>query len=247
MQLRCRCWRRFWWRCCSRRRASTASTKAWDFFGRQRPARAPAPHAELPQAQPCLGGSGPGSCEVRVVACGINDPLNVGSMLRLMACFGASGELVVVHYGKGGKQDGHADLDRRASTDSPGFFQLPEIARKMATTAKGAMDLARPIAPVALEAFLAEDEASPLPLVVLETAPGAVSIQEFELPARCRVVVGSEVRGVSPKLLASLRPGRGDAVVYVPMPGPYPSLNAGMALACALYEYRRQWPGGDGA
>eukprot|EP00927_Polykrikos_kofoidii_P054147 TRINITY_DN48620_c0_g1_i1.p1 TRINITY_DN48620_c0_g1~~TRINITY_DN48620_c0_g1_i1.p1 ORF type:complete len:254 (-),score=33.57 TRINITY_DN48620_c0_g1_i1:61-822(-) len=247
MHCRLRCLRRWWWRCCGQRRRRTGTTRAWDFFNRERPSRA-AQAVSLLHAQACSGSQEHGevSSKVSVVACGVNDPLNVGSMLRLMACFGAARELVVVYYGKGGKCEGNPDPQRRISTDSPGFFQQPEIARKIATTAKGAMDLTGPVTPIDLEAFLAENETSPLPLVVLETAPGAVSIREFTFPANCCVVVGSEVRGVSPKLLSSLKPARGDTAVYVPMPGPYPSLNAGMALACALFEYRRQWPGGSG-
>jgi len=215
---------------CTLLRARRQETRASEFFRRQ---------LQPDDEGPSRSALDPSRPRVSVVACGVNNPLNIGSMLRLMACFGAEGELVVLTYGMS-----EAPVEeRRNSTDSPGFFQQPAIAAQVAQTAKGALPLVGPVVTISIESFLEEDQASELPMVVLETAEGATSIRDFDFPPRCRVVVGSESRGVSQQLLRKLRRERGDAVVFVPMPGPYPSLNAGMSLACALYEYRRQWPG----
>mmetsp|Transcript_22025 Transcript_22025/g.66066 ORF Transcript_22025/g.66066 Transcript_22025/m.66066 type:complete len:88 (+) Transcript_22025:24-287(+) len=78
-------------------------------------------------------------------------------------------------------------------------------------------------------------------MVFIETATSAVSLHNYVFPRECAIVVGSEERGVPPKVLAAARRGV-DAIVYIPMPGPHPSLNVATALSIALYEYRRQWP-----
>jgi len=83
---------------------------------------------------------------------------------------------------------------------------------------------------------------SRLPLVVMETAPGAVPVHDFRFPSRCVLVVGAEAGGIDRRLVQRLVPGF-DALVYVPMPGAHKSLNVVEAACCGLYEYRRQWPG----
>ena len=57
--------------------------------------------------------------------------------------------------------------------------------------------------------------------------------------------VGAEDTGISARVIEALEPSRGDAVVYVPLAGTYHSLNVATALAIAMHEYRRQWPGED--
>ena len=59
------------------------------------------------------------------------------------------------------------------------------------------------------------------------------------------IIVGGEGRGISQPVLKALRPGF-DHFVYVPMLGSHTSLNAATALAIALYDYRRAWPGSGG-
>ena len=93
-------------------------------------------------------------------------------------------------------------------------------------------------------ARLAADRGWRPPLVVVETAAGAVSLHGFAFPARCSIVVGSEDRGVDRALLQGLRPGY-DSIVFVPMPGHHTSLNVATALGIVLFEYRRQWPEGQ--
>jgi tRNA(Leu) C34 or U34 (ribose-2'-O)-methylase TrmL len=90
-----------------------------------------------------------------------------------------------------------------------------------------------------------EEEQERVPVIALETAAGAVNLCDFRFPESCEIMVGAEGTGISPAVISALEPGRGDAVVYVPLPGVYHSLNVATALAIALYEYRRQWPGGD--
>jgi tRNA(Leu) C34 or U34 (ribose-2'-O)-methylase TrmL len=92
---------------------------------------------------------------------------------------------------------------------------------------------------VALDAFVDRIATWPRPIVVVETAHGAESIHSFGFPEHCDLLVGGEVRGVHPGILAALRPGI-DSVIYVPMAGFAKSMNVAAATCVALYEHRRQ-------
>jgi len=197
--------------------------------------------------QPCADDSQnlSGKGELGVVACGVDDPQNIGSIYRLMSCFGVTSKLVLIHPDRGQRRDvcGHGGSVDDVGPDTPGFLELPHIAKKVASTAVGTQTLTGPASAMSLSEFLAMDSAETSPLVVLETATGAVNIRSFSFPRRCRIVVGSEGNGVSKGLLAALQvEERGDAILFVPLPGPHPSLNVASALCCALYEYRRHWP-----
>ena len=78
--------------------------------------------------------------------------------------------------------------------------------------------------------------AAGLPLVVLEQAPGAVGWEQAELPFPHCFVVGHEVRGVAPELVA-----QADLVVEIPMFGAKHSLNVAVSFGLLAYEARRQW------
>lgn len=254
-----------------------------------------------------------------VVAMGLNDPLNIGSVFRLMGCFGGT-KFTHCHIGRRrAEQDsgsaidsgsdpappssalpapcatppdltaGHRDaLDRMyaetvAITDqvlalrksveeaqrrtdmighnlhkkgytlprdfwrggnnaSSAFWRFPEILAVIKTTAVGTEKFFHPFETVHVSNFI-ERMRAPVrpPLVFIETATSAVSLNDFKFPAVCTVVVGSEESGVPPKVLAAARHGY-DSIVYIPMPGPHPSLNVATALTCALFEFRKQWP-----
>lgn len=177
-----------------------------------------------------------------VVASGVDDPQNVGSICRLMACFGAAETLVLLHPDRGNSSQSQSPPVSKLGPESAGFWEVPQIAALVAKTSRGTHSLAWPPCSLSVQDFVDQDQHSDVPLVVIETAADASSIRNFSFPRCCRIVVGNEGNGVSPRLLHALRRGRGDATVYIPMPGPHPSLNVATALACALYEYRAQWP-----
>ena len=84
------------------------------------------------------------------------------------------------------------------------------------------------------------------PVCAVETAMGAIDLRTFDWPVEnTAIVVGGEGQGISQPVLKALRPGY-DQTVYIPMFGRHTSLNVAAALACALYEYRRHWPGPGG-
>jgi tRNA G18 (ribose-2'-O)-methylase SpoU len=73
-------------------------------------------------------------------------------------------------------------------------------------------------------------------IVALEQTATAEPINEFDFPERVLLVVGAEMFGVSPDILAMC-----DSVVYIPQCGLIKSLNVAAATGMALYEYSRQW------
>jgi tRNA G18 (ribose-2'-O)-methylase SpoU len=75
-----------------------------------------------------------------------------------------------------------------------------------------------------------------IPLVVLEQAPGAVDWEAADLPFPHCFVVGHEVRGVAPELVALA-----DLVVEIPMFGAKRSLNVAVSFGLLAYQVRRRW------
>eukprot|EP00035_Acanthoeca_spectabilis_P015391 m.306665 g.306665 ORF g.306665 m.306665 type:complete len:299 (-) comp16352_c0_seq7:3852-4748(-) len=256
------------------------------------------------------------STSVGVVAMGVNDPLNVGSIFRLMGCFGAT-QFIHCHIGRACAGAGAGDLEvlrsvpersqesctvstgpvsaqatrkidvlcsdtnellavvngllvrvhtvqsridkvghslhkkgrklpkefwRGGNNSSNAFWRLPPIEAIVRTTARGTESLFYPFDTVHVSSFIhSMSKPRRPPFIFIETATAAVSINDFQFPPRCTIVVGSEEKGVPSQVLQSARLGY-DSIVFIPMPGPHPSLNVVTALTCALFEYRKQWP-----
>ena len=70
--------------------------------------------------------------------------------------------------------------------------------------------------------------------VALENTPRAVPLEEMEWPARVCLIVGHEVKGVSPGLLEVC-----DRHVSIPMRGTKESLNVAVAFGIAAYHVAR--------
>lgn len=85
-----------------------------------------------------------------------------------------------------------------------------------------------------------------LALIALEQAPGAAPWDAFDYPFPHCFVVGHEVRGVAPGILALA-----DHVVEIPMAGVKHSLNVAVSFGVLAFAIRRQWlartAGGAGA
>ncbi len=75
--------------------------------------------------------------------------------------------------------------------------------------------------------------------VGLERAPGAVELPRFRPRFPLALVVGNEVRGLTPALRRRL-----DAVVEIPMAGVKESFNVAVACGIALYGLRLSAPRG---
>ena len=74
------------------------------------------------------------------------------------------------------------------------------------------------------------------PLVVLEQTPDAAPWDDFAYPFPHVCVVGHEVHGVNPEIVALA-----DHVVEIPMAGTKDSLNVAVSFGILAYAIRRSW------
>ncbi len=144
-----------------------------------------------------------------VVAEAVDNPINVGSIVRNAAALGWDG-LVLDHTS--------ADpLARRSLRVAMGTaFSLPH-----ARTQHLADDLA---------AITASNPS--FAMYALTPAPDAASLDEITAPERCAILIGSERHGLTTDLLALATP------VQIPMAGGVDSLNAAAATAVACWALR---------
>jgi tRNA G18 (ribose-2'-O)-methylase SpoU len=84
------------------------------------------------------------------------------------------------------------------------------------------------------EGLLAELDSEGYELVALETGPDAKNIWSFAWPTKTALVVGNEVDGVSPTVLAAC-----GKKICLPMFGYKASLNVTTALGVAMFEFLR--------
>lgn len=68
-------------------------------------------------------------------------------------------------------------------------------------------------------------------IIALEQGPEAVKLSTFHTPERIALIVGREVDGVEPEVLAQC-----DHIVEIPMRGQKESFNVSVAAAIALYH-----------
>jgi 23S rRNA (guanosine2251-2'-O)-methyltransferase len=70
-------------------------------------------------------------------------------------------------------------------------------------------------------------------VAALEQAPGSVKLPDFEPPAKLALIIGREVEGIEPEILAMC-----DQILEIPMFGRKESFNVVQAAAMALYYFR---------
>jgi TrmH family RNA methyltransferase len=158
----------------------------------------------MPEPSPPSGTLKPGHY---LVLDGVQDPGNVGTILRTADAFKADGVFLLP-----GCADPYNPKTIRATMGS--VFRQPF----------------QELSPDELKAFL---DASGIPLFA--AMPGGDAVDIRQKPLRCAaVVIGSEGRGISPKML-SYAAGK----VSIPMPGRSESLNAAIAAALMLWEMIR--------
>ena len=156
-------------------------------------------------------GSGSGSALI-VIAVGLQDPGNLGTLIRSALAFGATG--VLTTPGTVSPWNGKAI---RASAGA--VFRMP-----LATADDAAMELLRQ-GGVALLASVAE-----------QTRAGqARAAGEVDLRRPCALLIGNEGAGLPAEWLALA-----NERVTIPTPGAVESLNAAVAGSLLLYEAARQ-------
>lgn len=84
-----------------------------------------------------------------------------------------------------------------------------------------------------IEAALAQLRTEGYQLAALEQAPGSIALPDFKPPQKLAIVVGREVEGLEPEVLAAC-----DLVLEIPMLGGKESFNVAVAAGMALYHCR---------
>jgi TrmH family RNA methyltransferase len=145
-----------------------------------------------------------------LIAAGVQDPGNLGTLVRSAEAFGASGVLTT-----SGTVSAWNQKALRASVGS--VFRVPVVA----VTAREVAELkgrgVRLIAAVGADDF------------------GVVAAQEMDFVRACAVMIGNEGNGLTAEWMEMC-----DARVTIPCPGPVESLNAAVAGSLLLYEASRQ-------
>ncbi len=147
-----------------------------------------------------------------IVAAGLQDPGNLGTILRSAEAFGSAGVIL----GEGTVSPLNSKVIR-ASAGS--VFRLPVIVAKSA----GGM-----------EKILAKLRAQGVRLIATSSHKGA-PLDQADLSRAVAVFIGSEGSGIPRTLLAQL-----DETVAIPHTPQVESLNAGVAGSIVLYEAARQ-------
>lgn len=163
------------------------------------------PHFSLAES---LAGARP----LVLIAAGLQDPGNFGTLIRSAEAFGASGVLALP-----GTVDVWNAKALRASSGSA--FRVPVIYERA----------------VAAFAALAERRIPIYATVPAGAGHAALSCSSADLAAPAAILIGNEGSGLSPEFL-----DRATACITIPTPGPTESLNAGVAASILLYEAARQ-------
>ncbi len=151
-----------------------------------------------------------GSESLVLVAAGLQDPGNLGTLVRSAEAFGASGVLTTP-----GTVSAWNQKALRASVGS--VFRVPVVA---------------------VDAFELEglrQRGMRLIAAVGWGADDVLEAQEIDFCGACAVMIGNEGSGLAADWMAMC-----DARVTIPCPGPVESLNAAVAGSLLLYEASRQ-------
>jgi tRNA G18 (ribose-2'-O)-methylase SpoU len=80
--------------------------------------------------------------------------------------------------------------------------------------------------------------AAELPLIAVDVVPGAVPIEQHQLPGRCVLIFGQEGPGLTPSALELA-----DEVLFISQHGSTRSINVAAAAAIAMFSWQLQHGG----
>lgn len=155
--------------------------------------------------------------DIIVIAHNIRSTHNVGSIFRTAEGFGVQ-KIILTGY-----------TPYPAIKDDP---RLPHIADKLdAQIHKTALG-AEAIVPFEHHDTLdlGTLDLAEYRIIALEQAPGSVSLRDYSAPDKVALLLGEEVHGITPDLLAQV-----DDIVEIPMQGQKESFNVAVATGIALY------------
>lgn len=152
----------------------------------------------------------PNAVPLILIAAGLQDPGNMGTLVRSAEAFGATGLLTTL-----GTVSAWNQKALRASVGS--IFRMPVLAVTAAEVAGLRGRGVRLLAAVGAEAF------------------GVEAAHETDFTSACALMIGNEGAGLAPEWMELA-----EAQVTIPCPGAVESLNAGVAGSLLLYEASRQ-------
>lgn len=141
---------------------------------------------------------------------GINDPQNLGAIIRAAECFGA--DAVILNRNRG---CGITPVVTKSSVGATEIVPVIEVSNA--------------------DQALRQCQQHQFWVVAAARTSDAAKLSTFTLPARTLLIVGSEGDGVQPLLLK-----RADYHVAIEQVGAIDSLNVSQATAILGHEYRRQ-------
>jgi len=156
---------------------------------------------------------GRASASLILVAAGLQDPGNLGTLVRSAEAFGATGVLTTP-----GTVSAWNQKALRASVGS--VFRMPVVAVTASEIEGLKQRGVRLIAAVGADDF------------------GVVAAQEMDFTSACALMIGNEGAGLAAEWMEMC-----DARVTIPCPGKVESLNAAVAGSLLLYEASRQRSG----
>jgi TrmH family RNA methyltransferase len=145
-----------------------------------------------------------------LIAAGLQDPGNLGTLVRSAEAFGVTGVLTTP-----GTVSAWNQKALRASVGS--VFRIPVVPASSEEVAS------------------LKNQKVGLLAAVGAAGQGVIPAQEMNFTAPCAILIGNEGAGLSPDWLEMA-----DARVTIPCPGPVESLNAAIAGSLLLYEASRQ-------
>lgn len=155
-----------------------------------------------------------------VIAHNIRSTHNVGSILRTADGFGVSHVYLT----------GYTPYPTQAN-DTRLPHERDKITAQIRKTALGAeTTVPTQYSPDPLH-ILNDLKAAGFTVVALEQTPTAASLDTFSPPNNCALLLGEEVRGITPELLNMC-----DVAVEIPMRGRKESFNVSVAAGIALYQ-----------
>jgi TrmH family RNA methyltransferase len=163
-------------------------------------------------------GARSGDSSLVVVMAGVQDPGNVGTIVRSAEAFGASGAIAT-----SGTADPWSPKALRASAVSA--LRLPLLRGIAIPVLLAQLKIAR-VKVIAASAHSVSDSS-------LDETRGAAAYPDLREPSA--IFVGNEGAGLAPEVLHSA-----DGTISIPMHPSVESLNAGVAASIALFEAARQ-------
>lgn len=193
-----------------------------------------------------------------LIAHNLRSAHNVGSLLRTADGLGV-GKIYLTGYSPYPQREDVRETSRENLRETPGENphatptalpkaalqtavsapdpRLPHLAKKIndqiAKTALGAEKLDFWEHDDDIETIIADLKNQGFIIAALEQAPNSIPLPDFQAPAKLALIVGREVEGLEPEILALC-----DLILEIPMLGRKESFNVAQAAAIALYHCR---------